>query len=600
MSKRVKKEKNKGKQFYFFKSLTYLKPYKGWMSLCILSCILASATSVLFPIYTEKTLTAFSNQDGEGLLISAGLLLLFQLLHSASHMILWGNSADKLRARVTKDIRYNAVNSILNLKTKNFDLYGSGKLLQVISSDTATLSNIYTNIVDVFMSMMAKLAVFVYIFAANYILGFYCILEFAVICWVYHFRIRTRMKDQKKLRKEADKNIGFINETIRGVRDIKNYNIQKPMMEKADVYLTNQELVDRKFGMKQYQLFRLTVITKNVMAFLFIPLALLLIHYELTTFAIAFTIFVFRNDATSVIDWVMNSWEYIKDGGIYAERIFNVIDGYKEGFEQFPEKDRFKKLPKELNIEIKDLNFSYDNENNVLKNFSLNISHGSKIAIVGASGGGKSTLLKLLNKTYEVDRGKIFIGGHDICDFSKDTLRDKITIVPQDPYIFNFSILENLKIINPKASKKQIETACKKAQIHKFITELPEGYETRLGEGGTRLSGGQKQRLAIARAFLKDSPILIFDETTSALDNENQSKIKEVIDNIGRNKIVIIVAHRLSTIVDSDIIYFLKDGQILTSGSHDELLSSCEEYRNLYLHENTQQEHCLLSTDTMP
>lgn len=580
---------NKSKQYYFFKSLTYLKPYKGLGFLCVLSCVLAAALSVAFPIFTEKTLTAFTNQDTKALLISASLLLLFQVAHSVTHMALWGNSADKLRAKVTKDIRYNTLSSIINLRTRNFDLYGSGRLLQVVTSDTATLSGIYTNIVDVFMSMMAKVAVFVYIFAANYILGFYCLLEFAAVSLAYHFRIRTRMKDRAKLKKEHDKNTGFVNEMIRGVRDIKNYNIQDSMMDKAEECLHNLEVVDHHFGRKQYQLFRMTELTKSFMSFLYIPLALLLIHYGLATFPIAFTIYVFRSDVTGFINWAMNSWEYIKDGGFYAERIFNVIGGYHEGFEDFPEEDNFKKLPKQLDVKIANLSFAYK-DNLVLKNFSLSIGHGSKIAIVGESGSGKSTILKLLNKTYEVERGKIFIGGFDICDFSKDTLRNTITIVPQDPYIFNFSILDNLKIINPAASKKQIEAACKKAQIHDFILSLPDGYDTILGEGGTRLSGGQKQRLAIARAFLKNSPILIFDETTSALDNENQGKIKDAIDSIGKNKIVIIVAHRLSTIVDADVIYFLKDGKIKTSGTHNQLLKNCKEYKRLYNHEITKQE----------
>lgn len=589
MKKNNKSKKVKSKQYYFFKSLTYLKPYKGWGLICVLSCVFTAIISVMFPVYTEKTLTAFTSQNGKALLINASLLLFFQIAHSVTHMLLWGTTADKLRARVTKDIRYNAVSSIMNLKTRNFDLYGSGKLLQVVSSDTASLSSIYANTVDVLMSMLAKVSIFIYIFIANYILGFYCVLEFIIVCWVYHFRIRTRMKDQMKLKKESDKNLGFINESIRGVRDIKNYNIQTSMMDKTNESLKTLEHADAKFGSKQYQLFRMTVITKNIMAFLFIPLALLLIHYDLTSFATAFTIFVFRNDATSVIDWIMNTWEHIKDGGIYAERIFHVIEGYQEGFETFPEKDNFEKLPEKLNIKIENVTFGYSPDDTVLKDFNLDISYGSKVAIVGESGGGKSTILKLLNKTYDLNQGNIFIGGQNIRDFSKETLRNTITIVPQDPYIFNFSILENLKIINPKASKKQIEEACKKAQIHDFILSQHDGYDTILGEGGTRLSGGQKQRLAIARAFLKDSPILIFDETTSALDNENQNKIKEAIDNIGRNKIVIIVAHRLSTIVDADIIHFMKNGKILTSGTHNELLLTCKEYKRLYEHENSKQ-----------
>ena len=157
-----------------------------------------------------------------------------------------------------------------------------------------------------------------------------------------------------------------------------------------------------------------------------------------------------------------------------------------------------------------------------------------------------------------------------------------VTSVSQDPYIFNFSIEDNLKIVNPKASKKQIENACKKAQIHDYIISLPEGYKTMVGESGVKLSGGQKQRLAIARAFLKDSPIIIFDEATSSLDNENQQKIKTAIDNISENKTVIVVAHRLSTILDADKIYLIKDGSIVCEGSHQELLQSSAEYRKLY------------------
>lgn len=585
----MKVEKGRSKQYYFFKSLAYIKPYKGYAFACIMSCTLVAGVSVLIPIFTEKSLTSFTSHDGKGLLINSVLLLVFELLTSIIHMLLWGTTADRLRARITRDIRYNTIDSIMRLKIRNFDIYGSGRLIQVVSGDTAVLSGLYTSMVDGFMSFLSKIAIYVYIFSANYILGIYCVLEFAVVAWVYHFRIRTRMKDQAKLKKETDKNISFINETIKGVRDVKNYNIYDSMLEKASGSLDNLEKIDKKYGQKQYQLFRVTIITRNLMSFLFIPLALLLIHYNLTTFAVALTVFIFRNNATGEVDWLMGVWENIKDGGFYAERIFDVINGYNEGFEEFPENDNFKKLPKNPDIKFKDLSFSYNEEKQVLSHLDLEIQQGSKIAIVGESGSGKSTLLKLLNKTYDVEKGQIFIGGYDICDFSRNTLRNTITIVPQDPYIFNFSILENLKIMNPNASKRQIENACKKAQIHDFILSQPDGYHTKLGEGGARLSGGQKQRLAIARAFLKDSPILVFDETTSALDNENQNKIKEAINNISRNKIVIIVAHRLSTIVDADIIHFLKDGKILTSGTHKQLLKSCKEYKRLYEHENTRQ-----------
>ena len=177
-------DKGKSKQYYFFKSLKFIKPYKGWAFVSVLSCLITAVISIMCPIYTEKTLTAFTSANGHDLIVNGALLLLFQLLISVIHMLLWGTSADRLKARVTKDIRYNILDSILKLKTENFDLYGSGYLIQVVSSDTTALSGIYTNMVDVFLSLLSKIAVYIYIFSANYILGFYCIFEFLVICFV--------------------------------------------------------------------------------------------------------------------------------------------------------------------------------------------------------------------------------------------------------------------------------------------------------------------------------------------------------------------------------------------------------------------------------
>lgn len=584
---KVKKQK---KQHYFWRSLTYLKPYKGMLALCIISCILTAVLSVFSPIFTEKMVTAFTNFDSHGLLKFAALVLAVELGISIVHLIFWGNSADRLRARVTKDIRYNTMQSILRLKTRNFDLYGTGKLLEVISSDTQSLSGTYTKLIDVLLSMFAKLVLYGYMLVSNWILGVYCIVEFIIICFVYHVRISRRVKDRKILNEISDKNIGVVNETIRGVRDIRNLNIDEAMLNKTNKCLTEQENADARYGRRQYQLFRLTTIVKDILAFAYIGVVLLLIHYNLVSFPTAFTIYIIRRDAIGFVNWFMNSWEYIKDGDIFAKRIFDVMDGYEEGFEEFPEKDEFTSLADPLNIEIKNLSFSYENAADdlrgkvkpVLNNLSIKFDKATTTAIVGESGSGKSTILKLLNRTYDVEPGQIFIGGEDICKFSKDTLRNTISVVSQDPYIFNFTIRENLLIINPSATQKQIEEACKKAQIYDFIMKLPDKFDTVLGEAGTRLSGGQRQRLSIARAFLKNSPVLIFDETTSALDNENQSKIKLAIENVGKDKIVIIVAHRLSTIKDADTIHFLRGGSILASGTHEELMETCEPYKNLY------------------
>ena len=204
------------------------------------------------------------------------------------------------------------------------------------------------------------------------------------------------------------------------------------------------------------------------------------------------------------------------------------------------------------------------------------------VAIVGKSGEGKSTILKLINKSYSTNDGEILIDNYNINTLSEETIKNNISIFSQSPYIFNLSIKENIKLANPQATDKEIEEVCKEAQLHDVIIEMQDGYDTIVGENGVILSGGQKQRLAIARALIKKSKIILFDEATSSLDNNNQEKIKNIIKSLSKDHTVIIVAHRLSTIIDSDCIFVLDNHGIIDSGTHNELIKKCLEYKNLY------------------
>lgn len=204
------------------------------------------------------------------------------------------------------------------------------------------------------------------------------------------------------------------------------------------------------------------------------------------------------------------------------------------------------------------------------------------VAIVGKSGEGKSTILKLINKSYSTNDGEILIDNYNINTLSEETIKNNISIVSQSPYIFNLSIKENIKLANHQATDKEIEEVCKEAQLHDVIIEMQDGYDTIVGENGVILSGGQKQRLAIARALIKKSKIILFDEATSSLDNNNQEKIKNIIKSLSKDHTVIIVAHRLSTIIDSDCIFVLDNHGIIDSGTHNELIKKCLEYKNLY------------------
>ena len=212
----------------------------------------------------------------------------------------------------------------------------------------------------------------------------------------------------------------------------------------------------------------------------------------------------------------------------------------------------------------------------------MKLEPNKKIAIVGRSGQGKSTLFNLLLRYFDSTKGSIKINGIDIKELSENSLRENISVIRQTPYLFNSSILDNFRLVNENVTLDEVREVCKKAYIDDYIMSLPDKYDTVIGEGGVNLSGGQKQRIAIARTLLKNTKVILFDEATSALDNESQEYIKKTIDDLVKTHTIIIVAHRLSTIMDADIIYVIDDGKVSDKGTHDELMKSSKMYKKLY------------------
>ena len=233
-------------------------------------------------------------------------------------------------------------------------------------------------------------------------------------------------------------------------------------------------------------------------------------------------------------------------------------------------------------IEFKNVTFGYPKEPITLKNFNLTIEPNKKIAIVGKSGQGKSTVFNLLTRVFDPANGSILLDGINISELTEDDLRKHISIIRQEPFVFNKSIKENFQLINKKIRLKEIREYAKMAYLDDYIMSLPKKYDTVLGEGGVNLSGGQKQRLSIARTLAKKSKVILLDEATSALDNSSQEYIKKTIDNLVKDHTVVIVAHRLSTIMDADIIHVVDGGKIIASGTHKELMKKCKIYKDLY------------------
>jgi ATP-binding cassette subfamily B protein len=233
-------------------------------------------------------------------------------------------------------------------------------------------------------------------------------------------------------------------------------------------------------------------------------------------------------------------------------------------------------------IEFRDVHFAYDPKRAILKGVDLAVEPGQTLAIVGPSGSGKSTIGRLLFRFYDVSAGAVLIDGQDIRDVSQNSLHNAIGVVPQDTVLFNDTIYYNIAYGRDAATRAEIEQAAKAAQIHDFVQSLPNGYDTMVGERGLKLSGGEKQRVGIARSLLKNPPILLLDEATSALDTQTEHEIQESLIQMGQGRTVMIIAHRLSTVVHADRIVVLEQGQIVESGSHDELLAQEGRYSHLW------------------
>jgi ABC-type multidrug transport system fused ATPase/permease subunit len=277
----------------------------------------------------------------------------------------------------------------------------------------------------------------------------------------------------------------------------------------------------------------------------------------------------------------------VKTFDLAANRIFGIVDGDEFTKEEFGQNELTKF---DGNIEFKNVNFSYEDKVPVLKNMSFKINANETVAFVGSSGSGKSTIFNLISAVNKVKKGTITFDGIDINKLSKHSIRGNLSIISQNPYIYNMSIKDNLKIIKKDATMTEIRDVCRMACLDDFIEGLPKKYNTIVGEGGVTLSGGQKQRLAIARALLLKTEIILFDEATSALDNVTQAKIQQAINNMKGEYTILIIAHRITTVKNADKIFVIDNGKIMDVGTHQELLKNSRTYKKLYSEELESEE----------
>lgn len=469
------------------------------------------------------------------------------------------------------------------LPARAFEEKSSGEFINRITSDSSTIADSFRQILRITISLLTCAIVFVYICFNSWIVALEVIIYLVLFYIISHKYLPSIKEKQKEINKEKDRAVAEVSESVRGIREIRALGIRKSMNDNfknivRNIYfkINKQMITERNYNAWIY-------ILNCTLEFVIFTTCILLIINETGSFAffMAMTYYVYR--FMNTIELMMNLSTSIQKMKVSIERLSEILDNKLYKDEKFGIVSKTDILG---NIEFKNITFKYPNEEKeIFEEFNLTIPTGKKVAIVGKSGQGKTTIFNLLLRYFDSDAGVILVDDIPIEDFTEDSLRENIAIIRQEPFIFNKTILENLKIIDPYMSLKKIRNACKLAEIDEYIMSLPNKYDTMIGEGGINLSGGQKQRLAIARALLKNSKIILFDEATSALDNENQSKIKQAIDNLVKDHTIIIVAHRLSTIIDADVIYLIDGGKVVASGTHKQLLKKSSIYKNLYINE---------------
>ncbi len=487
--------------------------------------------------------------------------------------------ASKIEANLSRKLSIMVYKKSLDLPSYAFEEKTSGELINRITSDTETLSNTFNSIIQIFINTLGCLVILFYVFFNSWVVALE-IIFFVVLIFIITKKFNPKIKKiNNELKTKKDSYTALSTESIRGIREIKTLGVKKQLENEISTLrslIFNKELEDislhRKYSIIMWSL----RITFEVVVF---GTCLIEIFYGRSTlgFFMAMTWYVYRY--TWLIDNLTTMNRMYQKLFVSIRRINEIVDNKLYEDEKFG--DLNIKNPTG-NIIFKNVTFGYKDEDITLKKFNATFETGKKIAIVGKSGQGKSTLFNLITRIFDPNEGEILLDDVNIKDLSEKSLRSNISVIRQEPFLFNRTIKENLKMVNPKLSLKEIKEYCKKAYLDEYIESLPLKYDTLLGEGGVNLSGGQKQRLSIARSLAKKSKIILFDEATSALDNESQGYIKKVINDLSKDHTVIIIAHRLSTIIDADIIYVVDKGKIASVGNHKELLRKSKVYKNLY------------------
>ena len=560
--------------------LAYYKPHKLMFALDMLAAFIVSASGMFYPILTRTMLNDFiPNKNVQMIVIFGAILLGIYLLRLAlnyfiqyqGHMI-----GVKMQAKMRSDM----FNHLQTLPYSFYDNHETGKIMSRLTNDLNDISELaHHGPENILISSISFIAAFIYLMTINVILTliiFICVPILITVSMLVRKKMRDAFMESRKATAVINASLEGSVSGIRVTKAFTNSKAEKEKFEKGN----GEFVLARKKAYKAMGTFHSisTFVTEVFNVVVLIAGGLFMYGgtislADYTTFIVSINIFL------APIRQLIMFMEQYQNGVTGFKRFIEIMDTPSE-------KDSESAVEKETlegTLEFDNVTFSYG-EMDVLHNFSMKVKKGEIYALVGPSGGGKTTICHLLPRFYTVQSGKITVDGINVNEITANSLRKNIGIVQQDVYLFNSSIKDNIRYGKPDATEEEIIEAAKRANIHDYVLSLEKGYDTVIGERGVKLSGGQKQRLSIARVFLKNPPILILDEATSALDNATEVLIQKSLDELCKGRTTIVVAHRLSTVKNANTIAVVSNGEITESGTHEELLKLDGEYAKLYKH----------------
>lgn len=569
------------KQNYLKRFIPYYKPHLKLFIIDMVCAFIISVFNLVYPYITKEIINTYVPQKMLYFMLAGlGALLVLYVIKAVLNYVLqyWGHLVG---VRMQADMRSELFRHLQKLPFSYFDENKTGVIMSRMTNDLFQISELaHHGPEDVFLSVITIIGAFIVLLTINVYLAlivFACV-PVIVVCAVV---LRKRMKKVSAEVRVAQGEINAdIESAVSGIRVSRAYGAEAHECEKFE--RGNAEFVRAKSG--QYKAMGQFFSSMNFfMDFLYFAVLLAggLFFYYNKINAGEFTAFVlYITTLISPIRTLVSIYEQIQDGMTGFKRFCDIMDAE-------PEKESVNALNPDIlrgEIEFDNVTFGYgsDEGRSVISGFSMKIPAGKTIALVGPSGGGKTTICHLIPRFYEVDSGTITVDGYPVKDLNRSVLRKNIGIVQQDVFLFNGTIRENIAYGDFSASEDDITAAAKKANIHDYIMGLPDGYDTNVGERGVKLSGGQKQRVSIARAFLKNPPVLILDEATSALDNATEMLIQDALAHLSEGRTTLVVAHRLSTVKNADEIIVVTPEGIAERGTHEQLIAQNGMYKELY------------------